>query len=105
MPCLSRQFTLQHTPPIVRTEYLIGRYLVIFDSGKGCLCVCGEFRITRECRHTRESVGRRAAQELIQKRVRSIHGTLIGFSHHERRIDPRTSRRERSRCLALQRIR
>ena len=96
---------MHHTQPIIRAEYLIDRYLVVFESGKGCHCVCDEFRTARECRHTRESAGRRAAQKLIEKRVRSIHGTLIGFSHHERQVASRTSRRERSRSLALQRIR
>jgi hypothetical protein len=95
---------LHHTPPIIRTEYLIDRYLVVFESGKGCHCACDEFRAARECRHTRESAGRRAAQQLIEKRLRSIHGTLIGFSHHERQIASPASRRERSRSLALQRI-
>jgi hypothetical protein len=97
---------VHHTPPSVRTEYLIDRYLVVFESAKGCHCACDEFRIARdECRHTRESAGRRAAQELIGKRVRSIHGTLIGFSHHERQVASRASKRERTRSLALQRVR
>lgn len=92
-------------PSIDRREYLIDRYLVVFESGTGCHCVCEEFRTMQECRHTRESAGRRAAQELIANRVRSIDGTLVGFAHHKKHDTSVRSKRERSRSLALQRIR
>jgi len=95
---------VNRTAPIARTEYLIDRYLVVFEAGSRCHCVCEEFRAAQECRHTRESAGRRAAQELIAKRVRSVDGTLVGFAHHERHTS-RARTRERPRSLALQRIR
>ena len=103
--CCRWKFPVSPPPSNVRSEYLIDRHLVVFEPGKGCHCVCNEFDLTGECRHTRESAGRRAAQELIAKRVRSVHGTLTGFSHHERQIASRASKRERTRSLALQRIR
>jgi hypothetical protein len=90
---------------IVRSEYLIDRHLVVFESGVGSHCACEEFRVMRECRHTRESEGRRAAQELIAKRVRSIDGTLVGFGHAIQRNDSRPSKRERTRSLSLTRVR
>ena len=97
--------TLKRPAAIVRSEYLIDRYLVVFESGVGSHCACEEFRVAQECRHTRESEGRRAAQELIEKRVRSIDGTLVGFGHRIHRNDSRTSKRERTRSLSLIRVR
>ena len=96
---------MNRVPPIVRSEYLIDRYLVVFETGAGSRCVCEEFRTMQECRHTRESAGRRAAQELIANRVRSIDGTLVGFAHHTKHDTSIRTKRERSRSLALQRIR
>jgi hypothetical protein len=66
---------------IVRSEYLIDRYRVTFESGSSWNCVCAEFVQMHECRHTRESSGRRAAQALITHRVRSVDGTLVGFAN------------------------
>jgi hypothetical protein len=97
--------SLKRPAAIVRSEYLIDRYLVVFESGVGSHCACEEFRAANECRHTRESEGRRAAQELIARRVRSIDGTLVGFGHRTQRNDSRTSKRERTRSLSLSRIR
>jgi hypothetical protein len=102
---LARFMSLKRPAAIVRSEYLIDRYLVVFESGVGSHCACEEFRAAKECRHTRESEGRRAAQELIAKRVRSIDGTLVGFGHRIQRNDARTSKRERTRSLSLTRIR
>ena len=68
---------------IVRSEYMIDRYQVIFESGAGWHCVCAEFAKFDSCRHTRESEGRRAAQALIAQRERSAHGTLAGFANRE----------------------
>lgn len=53
---------------ILRTEYLIDRYHVIFDTGVGWQCVCAEFEATDDCRHVRESQGRHAAQAVIANR-------------------------------------
>lgn len=66
---------------ILRSEYLIDRYHVVFESGSGWHCVCAEFSQLDDCRHTRESGGRRAAQALIQNRVRSADSALAGFTH------------------------
>lgn len=66
---------------ILRSEYLIDRYRVVFESGGGWHCVCAEFTLSNDCRHTRESAGRRAAQALIMNRVRSVGGTLAGFTN------------------------
>jgi hypothetical protein len=67
--------------PITRTEYLIDRYHVVYETGGGWHCVCDEFKALNECRHSRESEGRRAAQAMIAGRVRSVNGVLAGFSH------------------------
>jgi hypothetical protein len=59
---------------ILRSEYLIDRHHVVFESGAGWLCVCAEFAMSHDCRHTRESQGRRAAQMLIANRMGSPMG-------------------------------
>ena len=105
LACRLTSMSLKRPAAIVRSEYLIDRYLVVFESGIGSHCACEEFRAANECRHTRESEGRRAAQELIARRVRSIDGTLVGFGHRAQRDDSRTSKRERTRSLSLSRIR
>lgn len=64
-----------------RTEYLIDRYHVVHETGGGWHCVCDEFKLSNECRHSRESEGRRAAQAMIAARVRSVNGILAGFTH------------------------
>jgi hypothetical protein len=76
--------------PIVRTEYLIDRYHVIYETGSGWHCVCDEFKALNDCRHSRESEGRRAAQAMIAARVRSVNGVLAGFTHraHEQEDSP-----------------
>jgi hypothetical protein len=67
--------------PITRTEYLIDRYHVVHETGSGWHCVCSEFQALNECRHSRESEGRRVAQAMIAGRVRSVDGVLAGFTH------------------------
>ena len=52
-----------------RSEYLIDRYHVSFESGAGGQCACAEFTAASDCRHTRESQGRQAAQVLIGNRL------------------------------------
>ncbi len=54
---------------MVRSEYLINRFRVVFETGGGWDCVCADFMIARECRHTREAAGMRAAQADIKARV------------------------------------
>jgi hypothetical protein len=68
---------------IIRSEYMIDRHRVIFEAGNGWHCACAEFAKLDSCRHTRESEGRRAAQALIQQRVRSVDGTVAGFANRE----------------------
>jgi len=63
----------------VQSKYLIDRYPVLFDSGVGWRCVCAEFVKANDCRHTRESAGRLAAQDLIKKRTRPVHGKVTAF--------------------------
>ena len=61
---------------ILRSEYLIDHYRVIFESGAGWQCVCAEFTATNDCRHTRESQGRHAAQAVIANRLLRSRGHL-----------------------------
>ena len=66
--------------PAQRSEYLIDRYHVIFDRGAGWQCECAEFMATGiDCRHTRESQGRHAAQVVIANRLTRPrdHSTLL----------------------------
>jgi hypothetical protein len=60
---------------ILRTKYLIDRYPVMLVTGAGWHCVCTEFATANDCRHTRESQGRHAAQMLIAIHVRT---TTVG---------------------------
>jgi hypothetical protein len=53
---------------VVRSQYLIDRFPVVFESGGGWHCVCADFNASNACRHTREAAGRRAAQTQIAKR-------------------------------------
>jgi hypothetical protein len=64
---------------ILRSEYLVDRYHVIFESGAGWYCVCAEFTLLDDCRHTRESQGRHAAQAVIADRLlrQRDHSTLL----------------------------
>jgi hypothetical protein len=52
--------------PVVRSEYLISRFRVAFESGGGWHCVCREFVSSSACVHTREAAGMRSAQALIK---------------------------------------
>jgi hypothetical protein len=54
---------------IVRSEYLIDRFHVVFESGSRWHCVCAEFVSANVCRHTREAAGMRAAQTQIVDHV------------------------------------
>jgi len=55
--------------PIVRSEYLIERFRVIFESGGGWHCVCADFVYSGACEHSREAAGMRAAQTRIADHV------------------------------------
>jgi len=68
----------------MQTEYLIDRHRVVLDTGVGWQCVCSEFVKFNDCKHTRESAGRFAAQERIRLRVKPAIGTLVPFTN---RID------------------
>jgi hypothetical protein len=54
---------------LVRDEYLIERFRVVFESRSGWHCSCADFTATRECRHSREAAGMRAAQAKIAERL------------------------------------
>jgi hypothetical protein len=54
---------------IVRSEYLIDRFRVVFETGGGWHCGCAEFASTNACAHTREAAGMRAAQAQIVEHV------------------------------------
>lgn len=58
---------------------MIDHYHVTFDPGAGWQCVCAEFAAGHECRHIRESQGRRAAQVAISDRLARTreHGHLL----------------------------
>jgi hypothetical protein len=53
----------------VRSEYLIDRFRVVFESGGGWHCTCAEFVSSNACAHSREAAGMRAAQALIVEHV------------------------------------
>lgn len=72
----------------MQNEYLIDRHRVIFDSGVGWRCVCAEFAAHQDCKHTRESAGRLAAQQRIRTRPRQAPGLLVAFSN---RAEPENS--------------
>jgi hypothetical protein len=61
---------------IVRSEYLIDRHRVTFDSGSRWLCECAEFTAYNACRHSREAAGMRAAQAQIRDHVASSRSPL-----------------------------
>ena len=54
---------------LVRTEYLIERFRVFFESGGGWHCVCADFASSSACEHSREAAGMRAAQAEITDHV------------------------------------
>jgi hypothetical protein len=54
---------------MVRNEYLIDRFRVLFQSGGGWHCVCADFVLSNACRHTREAAGMRSAQAEIVERL------------------------------------
>ena len=54
---------------IVRSEYQIDRFRVVFESGGGWHCECREFVASNACSHTREAAGIRAAQASIKDHV------------------------------------
>jgi hypothetical protein len=56
---------------IIRNEYLIDRFRVVFESGSRWHCVCAEFASFNVCRHSREAAGMRAAQARIVEHVAS----------------------------------
>lgn len=68
---------------IVRSEYMIERFRVVFESGGGWQCVCREFVLSNACRHTREAAGMRAAQTQIKDQV------VSGRSHFATTVRPR----------------
>jgi hypothetical protein len=67
---------------IVHSEYLIGRFRVVFETGGGWDCACADFVKSRECRHTREAAGMRAAQADIKARVATGRSQFAPATEH-----------------------
>ena len=67
---------LGYGTPVVRNEYLIDRFHVVFESGGGWQCACSDFASSNACRHTREAAGRRAAQSQIARHVGNARSEL-----------------------------
>jgi hypothetical protein len=61
---------------IVRSQYLIDRFRVVFEWGGGWNCLCADFVSSKACRHTREAAGRRAAQAQIAERLATARSSL-----------------------------
>jgi hypothetical protein len=64
---------------LARSEYLIDRYHVTCETGATWHCACAEFTASNDCRHTRESQGRLAAQVNIANRLtrpRDLSGSI-----------------------------
>jgi hypothetical protein len=58
-----------HGSSIVRSEYLIDRFRVVFESGGGWHCECADYAGSGACKHSREAAGMRAAQARIASHV------------------------------------
>jgi hypothetical protein len=54
---------------IVRSEYMIDRFRVTFESGSAWHCACRVFAASNACSHSREAAGMRAAQAQIVAHV------------------------------------
>jgi hypothetical protein len=54
---------------IVRSEYMIDRFRVSFESGSAWHCACRDFAVAKACSHSREAAGMRAAQAQIVKHL------------------------------------
>ena len=54
---------------IVRSEYMIDRFRVSFESGSAWHCACRDFAVSKACSHSREAAGMRAAQAQIVAHV------------------------------------
>lgn len=65
--------------PVLRSEYLIDRFHVVFEWGGGWHCVCADFVASNACRHTREAAGRRAAQTQIARRISGARSDLSNY--------------------------
>lgn len=63
---------------VARSQYLIDRFRVVFESGGGWHCVCADFVSSNTCGHTREAAGRRAAQTRIAERLAAGRSEFAG---------------------------
>lgn len=54
---------------ILRNEYLIDRFRVVFETGGGWHCACADYTLSNACKHSREAAGMRAAQTRIREHV------------------------------------
>jgi len=87
----------EHRESRVRSEYLIERFRVVFESGSQWFCGCAEFRASSVCCHTREAAGRRSAQAHIADHVATGRSNLVARSPRSLRaqvapVSPRTER-------------
>jgi hypothetical protein len=64
---------------IIRNEYFIDRFRVVFESGGGWRCVCADYAASNACKHTREAAGMRAAQARIKSHVASGRSELAAL--------------------------
>ena len=79
---------------IVRSEYMIDRFRVSFESGSAWHCACRDFALSKACSHSREAAGMRAAQAQIVEHVATGRSQLthdVGAKPHVRRDSPARS--------------
>jgi hypothetical protein len=68
---------------MIRSEYLIDRFRVVFESGGGWHCTCADYAKSKACRHSREAAGMRSAQARIRDHVAAARSELrIGARPH-----------------------
>jgi hypothetical protein len=88
---------------VVRSQYLIDRFRVVFEWGGGWNCACADFISSNACRHTREAAGRRAAQAKIAERVAAARSYLLGAGKPRRILiaDGEPSRKQEPRLIGV----
>jgi hypothetical protein len=64
---------------IVRSEYMIDRFRVSFESGSAWHCACRDFAQAGACSHSREAAGMRAAQAQIVEHVATGRSQLMRY--------------------------
>jgi hypothetical protein len=61
---------------MVRSEYLIDRFRVVFESGGGWHCACADYAKSNACKHSREAAGMRSAQARIRNHLAAARSNL-----------------------------